>query len=80
MLFRSPGALHTSAVSTPSPSLSSGGLSTGAKVGIGVGVPLGIIAFAGLAAIIFLRRRTRGAEQTLPERSEGVALTETNYA
>lgn len=37
----------------------SSGLATGAKVGIGVGVPLGVIALAGLAALVFLFRRRR---------------------
>ncbi|KAI4156725.1 MAG: hypothetical protein LQ340_000039 [Diploschistes diacapsis] len=33
------------------------GLSTGAKIGIGVGVPLGVLLLAAIAAFFFLRRR-----------------------
>lgn len=37
--------------------LSSPGLNTGAKVGLGIGIPLGVIGFAVVEALIWLRRR-----------------------
>ncbi|KFY19016.1 hypothetical protein V493_08194 [Pseudogymnoascus sp. VKM F-4281 (FW-2241)] len=46
--------------STTSPEpTAAGGLATGAKIGIGVGVPVGVLAAAGLAAFLWFRRRRR---------------------
>lgn len=45
-------------------SSASGGMSTGAKVGLGVGIPVGVIGLAAIGAFFWLRRR-RGA--TIPE-------------
>lgn len=46
--------------STASPEpTAAGGLATGAKIGIGVGVPVGVLAAAGLAAFLWFRRRRR---------------------
>lgn len=42
----------------------SSGLSTGAKIGLGVAIPLGVILLAVLAIIIFRRRRARQASNT----------------
>ncbi|KAF2494658.1 hypothetical protein BU16DRAFT_562308 [Lophium mytilinum] len=51
----------TTSTSTPTPNnRGGGGLSTGAKVGIGLGVPLGAIIIAGLVGLgWFLRRRSK---------------------
>jgi hypothetical protein len=46
-----------SSISSPIPSSTGGGLSTGAKIGLGVGIPLAVLALLGLLACLFLRRR-----------------------
>lgn len=43
---------------------SSGGLSKGAKIGLGVGIPLGVIALAAIGAILWRQRRRRPAHAT----------------
>ena len=54
----------TSTTSTDVPSADSGGLSTGAKAGIGVGVSLGAIAVSAIIAIVILakKRKQQGFE------------------
>ncbi|KAL8789146.1 MAG: hypothetical protein Q9195_006967 [Heterodermia aff. obscurata] len=46
---------------TPQAAADSGGISTGAKVGIGVAVPIIVLALLAIAAIFFLRMRKRRA-------------------
>lgn len=47
---------------------SSSNLSTGAKIGLGVGIPLGVIGLAAIGALFWLRRkRQTGADKELPE-------------
>jgi hypothetical protein len=50
------------ASSSSTPVNQSEGLSTGAKVGIGVAVPLGVLALIAVAAFLFFRRRRRNRE------------------
>ncbi|KAI9696752.1 MAG: hypothetical protein M1836_005114 [Candelina mexicana] len=52
------GPSITSSTSTPT-STAAGGLSTGAKVGLGVGIPVGVLVIAGIAGAVwfFLRRK-----------------------
>ena len=69
---RTAGASSTrSATASPSASASSnssGGLSTGAKAGIGIGVALAVLALAALAAFLFLlRRRRRRTREANPQ-------------
>jgi hypothetical protein len=55
--FVGTGASSTTTPPASSSSNSSTGLTTGAKVGIGVGVPLGVIALLAVGAFILFRRR-----------------------
>lgn len=69
------GAYGTSQTATPDQD-QSGGLSSGAKIGIGVGVPLGVLALAAIVFFLLWRRRqmrTRpmGYEQPRADPSKG---------
>jgi hypothetical protein len=46
-------------------------LSTGEKVGLGIGIPLGIIALGGLAVVVWMQqRRIKRAEQGMATRTD----------
>jgi len=54
----------------------SSGLSTGAKVGLGLGIPLGVVGLAAIGALFWLRRRRRtSAKKESPERTSLVRTT-----
>lgn len=56
-----------SGTNTPLPETGGGGgLSTGAKIGLGVGIPLGVLLIAAVAFIIFWRRRRANAAAAGP--------------
>ena len=50
------------------------GLNQGAKIGIGVGVPLGIMALAGLAFLALCLRRRRGSVVTKMGNGDGLGI------
>lgn len=58
-----------SATRAPQQTGSSGGLSTGAKVGIGVAVPLVVLALIGIGLFIFFRRRKSRASNDDAEKT-----------
>lgn len=66
--------------SDASQSLPPGGLSTSAKIGLGVGVPLGVIALAAVGLLFWRQRRRRSAstngvsELFVPNKSDKQAL------
>jgi hypothetical protein len=68
----------TAGSSPGSSSPSTNGLSSGAKIGIGVTIPLAFIAFAGVGLLWFFRRRrnNRGFESGAPEPTSTIAALE----
>ncbi|KAI9892688.1 MAG: hypothetical protein M1814_001108 [Vezdaea aestivalis] len=74
-----PRTAITAVTSTSSPSSSSGSsLSSGAKVGLGVGVPLGVIAIAAVAAAAFFLRRSRRTLESPMIQDHGHQVTVTS--
>ena len=63
---------------TPAAATNSGGMSTGAKIGIGVAVPIIVLALLAVAALFFLRIRKRRAatRAELPIENEAKTLHE----
>lgn len=66
----------TTSTSSSSAASSSGGLSTSSKIGIGLGVPLGVLLLVGaIGAFFFFRRRARrDTADTPPINSDGDGL------
>ena len=64
---RTSGAAAATSTSASPPSSASSALSTGAKAGIGIGVVLGVLALAGLAALFLVQRRRKRRSQVRAE-------------
>ncbi|THY69758.1 hypothetical protein D6C86_08848 [Aureobasidium pullulans] len=65
-----PTSTRTADTETSSAVLSSDGLSTGAKAGIGVGVAAAVLILLGILLFFFLRRRKQRAIKALPDEPE----------
>ncbi|KAK0654242.1 hypothetical protein DIS24_g5360 [Lasiodiplodia hormozganensis] len=72
-------AATTSAPANTTTSDGSGGMSTSSKVGVGVGVPLGILAIAGLLFAFCLRRRKGRRDSAFDSSGSGKDLPEVHY-
>lgn len=59
---QTPMSTTSASSATSTPVLHDGGLSTGAKAGIGVGVALGVVAVVAIGVLLYLKRRSRRSE------------------
>lgn len=69
-----PSACNTSLVSS-----CKGALDTGGKIGIGIGVVMGVIGLATLAAGLLMMRRGRNTRRPTPEAPGSELLTQANF-